>query len=392
MSRPFEVAVVTGTRAEYGLLSPVLKALAQKPEIKVQLLVTGSHLSEALGGTVKEIEADGWPVAARLPILNFSNDRPGVAHTTAFALEQFTCRFEQNRPDAVLLLGDRYEIFAAAAAAAILEVPVVHISGGDVTLGAQDEFFRHSISKMAKLHFPSCEQSAQRLMRMGEEPFRVHNVGGLGDQNIRTMPRMRLEELEQSLGVSLHGGFLLVTFHPETQGPADPKLQMEELLSALDEFPACTLLFTKANADAGGSEINRRIDLYCEGRKNAFAFPSLGLKRYLSAMALCRAVVGNSSSGVVETPSFQKPAVNIGERQAGRAVCENVLCCPPLRGAIAQALQTALSEEFVQVAKRARSPYNGGDTAGRIADVLLEFLQSGALLRPKQFFDGGACL
>ena len=385
----YQVAVVTSTRAEYGLLSPVLRALGDLPDIETELLVTGSHLSAELGNTVEEIEADGAPIAARLPILKFSNDRLGVAHTVGYTVELFADHFSSHRPDAVLLLGDRYEIFAVASAAAVLGIPIAHISGGDVTAGAQDEFFRHSISKMAKLHFPSCDASAKRLLRMGEEPFRICQVGGLGDENIRHMPRMGRKELEESIGFSLEGGFLLITFHPETAAEASPQQQMGELLAALDRFPKLRLLFTKANADAGGAEINAMMDAYCARRSNAAAYPSLGLRRYLSAMALCSAVVGNSSSGVVEAPSFQKPVVNIGERQAGREICANVICCPAREPDITAAIEKALSPAFEAVAKTARSPYNGGDTSRRIAQQLQEWLQTGRFEKVKEFYDGG---
>lgn len=391
--KQYKVAVVTGTRAEYGLLSRVIKRIEEEETLQLLLVVTGSHLSEAHGNTVQEIEKDGVPIYAKIPILQFENTPLGTAETTGFAVSAFAKWFEKETPDVVLILGDRYEIFAAATAAAILDIPVAHISGGDVTLGAQDEFFRHAVSKMAKLHFPSNEESAARLLRMGEEPFRVHNVGGLGDENIRALQPMPKEELEKSIGFCLQLPFALVTFHPETvqenENNVPPKAQMQALLQAFNAFPNLTLLFTKANADAGGNEINELIDQYCAGRENAFAVPSLGLVRYLSAMQYCSVVVGNSSSGVVETPTFGVPTVDIGNRQAGRHRSANIVHCEANEAAIINALQTACSPTFAQTAKTAVSIYNGGDTSERIVSILKEWLTQNTFTIPKHFFDGG---
>ncbi len=391
--KQYKVAVITGTRAEYGLLSRVIKCIENDEALQLLLVVTGSHLSTAHGNTVQEIEKDGVPIHAQIPILLFENTPLGTAETTGFAIGAFAKQFTEDKPDAVLLLGDRYEVFAAGAAAAVLDIPVAHISGGDVTLGAQDEFFRHAVSKMAKLHFPSNEESAARLLRMGEEPFRVHNVGGLGDENIRNLQPMPKAELEKSIGFTLQEPFVLVTFHPETvqesENARSSKQQMQALLKAFDQFPNRTLLFTKANADAGGDAINEMIDTYCASRENAFAVPSLGLVRYLSAMQYCNVVVGNSSSGVVETPTFGKPTVDIGNRQAGRHRSANIIHCEASEADIANALQTALSAAFAETAKTAVSIYNGGNTSERIVAILKEWLTQNTFTVPKQFFDGG---
>ena len=242
-------------------------------------------------------------------------------------------------------------------------VPIAHISGGDVTLGAADDYYRHCITKMAHLHFPSCAEYARRVIRMGEAPDTVFNVGGLGDENIRTMPKMSREELSESLGFDLSGPFALVTFHPETAGGASPTQQVAQLLGAMEQLQKTQpvrWLITKANADAGGLAINELIDRWVEKYPDrAIAFTSLGVKRYLSAMACAAAVVGNSSSGVVETPTFGVPTVNIGERQAGRIICPNVICCPAEKTKILTALKTAFSPEFAAKAKQTVSPYNG---------------------------------
>ena len=320
------VCVVTGTRAEYGLLRGVVKSLAQSDVLAVRLVVTGAHLAQEFGMTVREIEEDGVPIAARIPILKFGTGTAlATARTTAYALEQFIEYFTAHRPDMVLVLGDRYEIFAAGQAAALLGIPLAHISGGDVTLGAADDYFRHCLTKMASLHFPACEEYAARVVRMGEAPETVHCVGGLGDENIRSLPLLGKDALAQSLGLSLARPYALVTYHPETAGGASPAAQFRALLRALESFDGLDVIFTKANADAGGAAINALIDEACAQKPGSWvAFTSLGVLRYLSAMKYAAAVVGNSSSGVVETPTFRVPAVNIGARQKGRIICANV--------------------------------------------------------------------
>ena len=383
------LAVFTGTRAEYGLLRPVLQKLFASEDITPLLVVTGAHLSPAYGCTVSEIENDAMPIAARIDILRFGTDDLGIAKTVAFAIDAFATWLSAAKPHAVLVLGDRYEIFAAASAAAMLGIPIAHISGGDVTLGAKDEFYRHAITKMAALHFPSCEDSARRLMRMGEAPETVCMVGGLGDENIRSLPLLSKEDLAKALAIPLDSPYYLITFHPETGTHTDATAQVNALLQALAPC-AETLLFTKANADAGGAEINKQLDAFCQTRKNAYAFTNLGALRYLSAMKHAAAVVGNSSSGVVETPTFGVPCINIGERQRGRILCANVLSCAAERGDIARALDIARTDAFQNTARNVVSPYFGGDTSGGITRALAAFLSGKAHNLPKCFYDGNS--
>lgn len=383
------IAAVTATRAEYGLLRPVLRKLAACPDLALQLLVTGAHLSPRLGRTVTEIEADADVaacIAARLPILNEAAPDEPTALTIARTLTVFDGWFAAHRPDAVLLLGDRFEIFAVAAAAAARHIPIAHISGGDVTLGAADEYYRHCITKMAALHFPSCADSAARLLRMGEAPATVFNVGGLGDENIRTLPKMSREELCQSTGFDLRQPFGLVTYHPETgAGAGAPAGQVQALLAALEAVPGVFWLMTGSNADAGGQLCTDALRAFAAAQPQRAGFvQSLGLRRYLSAMQYAAVVAGNSSSGVVETPTFGVPAVNIGQRQAGRPLCANVLCCPAQAPAIEAALRRALTPAFAAAAKAAQSPYNGGDTSGRMVQILRTYDFS----KPKIFYDG----
>lgn len=392
MQNKKHVAVVTGTRAEYGLLRPVIQKLLNDGEIILFVIVTGAHLSADYGNTVSEIEADGIPIAARISILTHGSGALALPDTVADAIGQFARWFGSHAPDLVLVLGDRYEIFAATQAAAMMQVPVAHISGGDLTLGAADDYYRHCITKMAHLHFPSCAQYATRVIQLGEAPDTVHNVGGLGDQNIREMPKMSLVALSESLGFDLvHTPYALVTFHPETAGGVSPTAQMAALLSAMETFGTTHpihWLITKANADAGGAQINQMIETFtAQHPDKAIAFTSLGVTRYLSAMQHAAFVAGNSSSGVVETPSFGVPTLNIGTRQGGRILCQNVLCCSAEVAQITAAFETLISPAFAETAKQTISPYNGGDTAGKIVAIIKQALVDPQWGKPKAFYD-----
>ena len=319
------ITIITSTRAEYGLLRPVIQKVAAAQDLQLQLVVTGAHLCARFGNTVQEIEADGLPIAARLPIFEEENPNEPVALTIARTITVFDGYFAAHRPDAVLLLGDRFEIFAVATAAAARHIPIAHISGGDVTLGAADEYYRHCITKMAALHFPSCAESAARLVRMGEAPETVFCVGGLGDENIRTLPKMTRQELCASTGFDLMQPFAIVTYHPETSAAAgDPAAQADALCAAMEAVPGVFWLITGSNADAGGAVCTAKMQAFAAAHPQRAGFiNSLGLKRYLSAMQCAALVVGNSSSGVVETPTFGVPTVNIGSRQAGRIICQD---------------------------------------------------------------------
>ena len=379
------ICVVTATRAEYGLLRPVVQKLAASADLRLRLVVTGAHLCPRLGLTVTEIEKDGFAIDARLPIFTDDAAEP-VAQTIARTLTVFDEYFAQNAPDCLLVLGDRFEIFAVATAAAARHIPIAHISGGDVTLGAADEYYRHCISKMAAVHFASCADSAARLVRLGEAPDRVFCVGGLGDENIRTLPKLSREALCESTGFALMQPFALVTYHPETSADAgSPAAQSQALCRAMESVPGIFWLMTGSNADAGGQICSDTLRAFAAAHPDRAAFvQNLGLQRYLSAMQYASLVAGNSSSGVVETPTFRVPTVNIGKRQAGRIVCANVLGCTPDADAIAAAMRKALSPEFAAVAATAKSPYNGGNTSAKICAVLQKFDFSA----PKSFYDG----
>lgn len=365
------ICLFTGTRAEFGLLRPVALGIHQAPDMALQVLATGSHLSEAHGSTVTEIEAAGLPVSARVQ-LDLSDDSPqGIAKAAGQCLAGCGRELDRLGPDMLLVLGDRWEALAAAVAASILRIPLGHIHGGEVTRGAMDDAFRHAITKLSHLHFTATEEYRQRIIRMGEDPARVHNVGALGAQIARTMEPMPRQDLEADLGLAPGRPFLLVTFHPATLEPGAAREQMAALLDALDAFPDHGVILTKAGADTEGLGVNELAEAYAEARPGrVLLFTSLGQARYLSAMRWCEAVVGNSSSGIIEAPSLGAPFVNIGSRQEGRTRAASVIDCEPETGAIRQALDKALSPDFRKLAAERTSPFEQPHTAERIIQEL----------------------
>ena len=378
------IAVVTGTRAEFGLLRPVLSAL-EKTRYHTKLIVTGSHLVDSLGFTLSEIEQAGFSVAEKLDILD--ND-PAMQMTSAFprAFSAFSNYFVVNHPDLLVVLGDRYEILAASLAASMNNIPVAHISGGDVTAGAKDDAFRHCITKLSQLHFPSTEVYRKRVVQLGENPDCVHNVGALGAENILSLPVISAKELTKEIGFDFSSPFLLVTYHPETRSKNPLLTGLWALLDAIKNvgIPA---LFTKANVDDGGNDINRELERYCAENAKHKLVESLGAVRYLSVMRIASAVVGNSSSAIVETPSLKIPAVNIGNRQAGRVMGENVICCNTEKVAIEKAIRKAVSDKFRNTIVDMNNPYGGVDVGKKIVKRISEFLETCDSGTEKQFFD-----
>lgn len=379
------IAVVSGTRAEFGLLAPLIRGILDDPSLELRLVVTGAHLRAEYGETIDEIERAGFPIAARVDILP-DGPRTPVYEAVSLGINGFSRLWRDERPDLVALLGDRYETFAAACAAAMAEIPVAHIGGGDVTAGANDEFFRHCITKMSALHFPICRSSRERLIRMGERPESVFLCGSLGSQNIESFADVPVAELAAASGLDMSRPFLLVTCHPETLGGVSPKECITELLAACDES-GMQCLFTAANADEGGGAINAAIEEYCARTSGAAFVKSLGARLYVCALRACATVVGNSSSGVVEAPAARKPCVNIGERQRGRETGAGAINCAWERGEIADAIEKAVSPEFAQVAAKAENPYGGGDVSGAILREIKRALNNGVSLK-KEFYDG----
>jgi UDP-N-acetylglucosamine 2-epimerase (non-hydrolysing)/GDP/UDP-N,N'-diacetylbacillosamine 2-epimerase (hydrolysing) len=378
------ICVVTGSRAEYGLLYWVLHELRADPDVELQLIATGMHLAPEFGMTVRDIEADGFTVTRRVEMLQASDNAGGVVKGIAMGLIGMSDALAQLAPDVVLLLGDRFEILAAAQACLVHKVPLAHIAGGDVTDGAFDESMRHAITKMAQVHFVTNELAARRVRQLGEDPSRVHVVGNPGLDHLRRRPLLDRHALELALGAPLASCNLLVTFHPVTLNADEGAAEFEELLAALAGTGTHTRIwFTKPNADTGGRAMAARLDQWAtEMGERVQVRTSLGQLRYLSLMAQVDAVVGNSSSGLYEAPSLGTATVNIGDRQRGRLAAESVLHCAPERTAIATAIERAVSLDCSRVC----NPYGDGHSAPRIVALLRALPPAQQLLR-KPFFE-----
>lgn len=383
-----KICVVTGTRAEYGLLFPLIKRIKNDKDADLSIAVTGSHLSMEYGLTYKAILEDGFTIDKKIDILLSSDSKVSVCKSMGLAMMGFGEYFEENSFDLVIVLGDRYEIFAAVSAACVIGTPVAHLHGGELTEGAYDEFFRHSITKMSMLHFTSTDEYRNRVIQLGEEPQRVFNVGAIGIENIKNMPLMTREELSKSIDIDLNTKFGIVTFHPVTLEQNNAEIQIRALLNALENVPDMIFIITKANADNGGRIINQVIDEYTQSHSDKFyAFTSLGQLRYLSAIKHSEIVIGNSSSGIIEAPAFHKPVINIGDRQKGRIASKSVLNCDAEFDSIRLALQKALSDEFFEVAQKAQNPYGDGVVSDKIWDAIKHYFQSNPKSIKKQFFD-----
>ena len=381
-----KISVLTATRAEYGLLKPLITGLINCGDFDVEVVVTGAHLSPEFGLTYKEIENDCIPISAKIPILLSSDSPSGVSKAMGLALIGFADYFEQSKPDLLIVLGDRYETAAVCAAATNARIPVAHLHGGETTEGAVDEAYRHAITKMSYLHFTATESYRKRVIQLGEDPSRVYNVGAIGVENALHSELLTLEELGESLGIALDVPYACVTFHPVTLEEETAEEQVKELFSALKQFPDMKFLITKANADAGGRIINRIIDESVAENSNFFAFTSLGVKRYLSAVKYSSVVIGNSSSGLLEVPSFKVPTVNIGDRQKGHIEAESVIDVAPIESEICSAVKKALSSEFKKKCESVKNPYGDGDTSSKIIRIVSEMLKDNIVLK-KSFYD-----
>lgn len=380
-----KIAVVTGTRAEYGLLFWLMKEIQADPGLELQLIVTGAHLSPEFGSTWKAIEEDGFRIDAKVEMLLSSDSPVAIAKSVGLGTIGFADALDCLRPDILVVLGDRFEILSAVTAATMLRIPVAHLHGGESTEGVVDEAIRHAVTKMAHLHFTAAEPYRKRVVRMGESPDRVFFVGAPGLEYLHRLPPVSRSELESELDFPLDSPLLLITYHPVTL-EGSPENPFAELLHALDRFPEARLVFTMPNADAGGRRLIRMIEEFVAARsERAKAFVSLGQRRYLSLMRLCDAVVGNSSSGLTEAPACGKPTVNLGNRQKGRLKADSVIDCAEERGSIADAIALALDPAFTEKARHTVSLYGSGDAAKRIAEVLKSCDLSDIL--KKQFYD-----
>lgn len=381
-----KICVFTGTRADYGLLKGVARLLDNAPDLEMQLLASGSHLSPAHGMTVEEIESDGFVVQERVEIPIEDLDDVSTARAVGIGIGQYAEALKRLQPDLLLLLGDRYEALAMASAALFMRVPIAHVHGGEVTEGAFDESIRHSITKMSHLHFPTADEYRNRLIQLGENPEMIFQVGSLGVEAALGLDLLSRSELESDLGIALGDRCALATYHPATLDSGSAGMQFEAMLEALLGDPGLSVLLTGANADPGGDEINRIAARYADRYpKRCLCYSSLGQLRYLSAMKACTVVVGNSSSGIIEAPSFGVPTVNIGSRQKGRVRAKSVIDCGPSREEIDSALKEALSENFRLVAKTATNPYH---TPGTAAAIVARIRECGSILSlMKPFFD-----
>ncbi len=382
-----KIAVVTATRAEYGILKNVIDKIDKSDKLDLCLMVTGTHLIQDYGMTVEEIEQDGYPIAEKIDILLSSNTAVSVSKTMGMAMILFAEAFERQRPDLLVVLGDRYELLAVCSAAMNAGIPIAHISGGETTQGAIDESVRHCITKMSYLHFPACEEYRKRIIQLGEDPERVFNFGDVGVEMIRTLPRMKKTELEKSIEFTLDSPYMSVTFHPATLEKDSAKKQMQEVLTALDEFPHMKFVLTKANADAGGRDINEMIDAYVKEHENCIAFTSLGIKRYLSLLQYADGILGNSSSGIVEAPSFGIPTINIGNRQKGRLQADSILNCEPIKEQIVEQIKKSQTPDFRHQAANTKNPYGDGNTSEQIVQTLIEYLYQNKISLQKKFYD-----
>lgn len=369
-----KICVITGSRAEYGLLSRLMKAIREDVDLVLQVIATNMHLSPEFGLTYKEIEKDGFRIDKKVEMLLSSDTANATTKSVGLATIGFADAYEDLRPDLIVVLGDRYEILAAVTAALFYRIPVAHLHGGEITEGAYDDAIRHAITKMSHLHFTSTDAYRTRVIQLGENPERVFNVGALGIENIQNVSLLSQADLEAELGWQLGEKSLLVTFHPVTLEHATAALQCRQLLSALDQFPEYKILFTYPNSDTDGRVIIKIFQEYIQKNpERCIGFPSLGYLRYLSALQFVNAVVGNSSSGILEVPSFGIPTLDIGNRQKGRIAASSVLHCGIEKDEIVVGLQKILSTAFKKTAKQTKNPYQQEGSKEKILKVLKTF-------------------
>jgi UDP-hydrolysing UDP-N-acetyl-D-glucosamine 2-epimerase len=381
------ICVVTGTRAEYGLLYWLMKEVVDDPQLELQLIVTGMHLSPEFGLTYKLIEQDGFKINEKVEMILSSDSPAGIGKSMGLGLIGFTDALQRLSPDIIVMLGDRYEILAAAQAALVLNIPIAHLAGGEITEGALDNAMRHAITKLSHLHFVSAEEYRRRVIQMGEMPDKVFNYGTIGLDNIRKLKLMTREELEQSMSFALGSLNFLVTYHPVTMQDGENEKHISELLLSLEQYPQAKIIFTLPNSDAGGRLITKRILEYVQrNSEQAVSFISMGQIRYLSALREVDVVIGNSSSGIIEAPYFKTPTVNIGIRQQGRLKADSIIDCSNQRDSIVSAIDRALSVLFRDSLISMKLKYASGNTAWDIKENIKNTHNLKGLLI-KQFFD-----
>ena len=383
MSR--KICIITGTRAEYGLLRLVMQGIKEDPQLTLQIIATGMHLSPEFGLTYREIEHDSFKIDRKVEILTSSDTSVGVAKSMGLGMIGFADAFRELDPDLIVVLGDRFEIFSAVSVALVARIPVAHLHGGELTEGAFDDAFRHSITKMSHLHFVAAEEYRRRVIQLGEQPDRVFLVGGLGIDNIKSLKLLDRAALEASLDFKLGPKSLLITFHPVTLETATASAQMAELLAALTELQDTTLIFTMPNADTDGRVMIKMVEKFVAQHSNSQAYTSLGQLRYLSCISHVDGVVGNSSSGLAEVPSFKKGTINIGDRQRGRLQAASVVNCDPTRKSILAAVEQLYSTEFQNELTKVENPYGDGGASEKVVEIIKNHALDGLL--KKTFYD-----
>lgn len=383
-----KICVITGTRAEFGLLQHTIKTIEEDKDLQLQLIATGMHLSPEFGLTYRDIEKAGFTIDKKIEILLSSDTPIGISKSMGLAMISFSEAFAELKPDIVLVLGDRFEIFSAVSAAMIARIPIAHCHGGEATEGLIDEAIRHSITKMSQIHFCATEIYKKRIIQLGETPNRIFNVGALGLENILKLKLLSKEAFEASINFKLDKKYaFLVTFHPVTLEKATSSEQIQQLLDALDKIEDCKIIFTKANSDTDGRIVNQMIDEYIvRNASKAICFTSLGQLRYLSALQYVDAMIGNSSSGLLEAPSFKIPTINIGDRQRGRIMAESVIQCDSSSQDIEAAINKAISIEFKKTLKTVENPYKGKETPSEEIVKVLKSIDLEDILK-KPFYD-----
>lgn len=380
-----KICVVTGTRAEYGLLRWVMEGVQQAPDLELQIIATGMHLSPEFGLTYREIEKDGFRIDRKVEMLLSSDTSVGLAKSMGLGMIGFADALHDLKPDLIVVLGDRFEIFCAVSAALVARLPVAHLHGGEITEGAFDEALRHSITKMSHLHFVAAEAYCQRVIQLGEQPERVFMVGGLGIDSIKRLKLLDRVALEASLDFKLGPKNLLITFHPVTLETETAEDQMVELLASLTELKDTQLIFTLPNADTDGRILSKMVGQFVAQHPNARAYTSLGQLRYLSCIAQVDGVVGNSSSGLTEAPSFKKGTINIGDRQRGRLQAASVINCEPNRQSIAVALKKLYTADFRANLSQVSNPYGEGGASEMVVETIKHYEIDG--IAKKSFYD-----
>lgn len=381
-----KITVFTGTRAEYGLLFWLLKDIQNAPEFDLQLLVSGSHLSPEFGNTFKQIEADGFKIDEKVEMLLSSDSSTGTVKSMGLGMIGFSDALSRLNPDLLIILGDRFEALAVAQTALILQIPILHIHGGEITEGAYDDSIRHAITKLSYLHATSTDEYRQRVIQLGESPNRVKNVGAIGLEHLNRTKLMSREDLSKSLGFSFSDKYFIVTYHAATCGSEEPSDSFLAIIEALESFPTYQIILTYPNADQGGRVIIKHIEEYSLiNPSRVFAIPSLGQLRYLSLISQSTAVIGNSSSGILEVPAYDVPSINIGIRQKGRLAAKSVINVEPNKLKIIESIQIAINRSYKEPNEIISHPYGDGNACSKILEMIRSLKFESA--KSKAFYD-----